>query len=96
MQTDNEYQKSRELLIDKILNCNSSLKPAKSSLEKKNYEELIELLFHNAIEAEKELWREAILKKITSFEPDTESKYNSSGLSLLTTLVNVISRNCNK
>lgn len=89
----NDYQILRELLIDKILNCNSSLKPSKSSLTKKNDEELVGLLFQNAIEAEKQLWREDIIKHIASFEPNTEKKYISSGTNLLTSLINVVEKN---
>lgn len=90
MKINSDYHILRELLIDKILNCNSSLKHSKSTLNKKNSEELVNLLYQNAIDAEKELWREDIIKRIVEFKPNTESTYKNSGTNLLTYLIKVV------
>ena len=85
----------RELLIDKIWNSNSPIKPNKNILLKETDDRLINLLFENAIFSERELWREDIIKKIVQFEPGTEKKYKSSGTNLLTSLINVVKKNNN-
>lgn len=95
MKDKNNYQELRSLLISKILFCNLSLKPSKSNLIKKSDEELVNLLFQNAIIKERELWREDIIKQISQFEPETEGKYINSGTNLLKTLINVVQKHKN-
>lgn len=87
-----ENNNLRIQLINKILDCNSPIKPSKSKLLKESDERLVSLLFENAVMAERELWREDIIKKIASFESGTEKKYLSSGTNLLTTLIKVVEK----
>lgn len=95
MDSKEKYLTLRELLIDKIWNSNSPIKPNKINLLKETDERLINLLFENAIFSERELWREDIIKKIIQLEPGTENKYKSSGTNLLTSLINIVKRNNN-
>lgn len=90
MVLNDKHQKLRQLLIDKITDCNSSLKPSKKSLNKMLDEELVLSLFVNSVEAEKEIWHKAIIGKIIKYEPDTEHKYNNAGTNLLTALIKIV------
>lgn len=93
MESSDKHQKLRQLLIDKITNSNLALKPSKSSLTKKTDENLVNLLFINTVEAEKQLWHQDIIKKIIEFEPGSESKYKNAGTNLLTHLIKVVQKN---
>jgi hypothetical protein len=88
-----ENNELRTLLIKTILETNSPIKPSQSRLLKESDERLVSLLFENAVMAEREFWREDVLKYIMNFEPGTEKLYKNSGTNLLKALVNVIVRN---
>jgi hypothetical protein len=93
MESSTQYLNLRSLIVKKILESKSPIKPSKSKLLKESDERLVSLLFENAVMAEREFWREDIIKKITSFEPDTEKKLISSGTNLLTSLIEVVEKN---
>ena len=93
MELNDKHQKLRQLLIDKITECNSSLKPSKVSLNKMLDEELVLSLFVNSVEAEKEIWYKVIIGKIVKFEPNTEYKYKNAGINLLTDLIKIVQEN---
>ena len=88
-----ENNELRTLLIKKILETNSPIKPSESNLLKESDERLVSLLFENAVLAEREFWREDVINHITRFKPGTEKLYRNSGTNLLSSLVNVILRN---
>jgi len=88
-----ENKDLRALMIKKILESNSPIKPSESNLVKESDEKLVSLLFENAVMAEREYWREDIIKKIESFEPGTEKKYINSGTNLLNVLIKVVENN---
>ena len=93
MKTCNEHGVLRELLINKVLNLSSSFKPSKTVLNKMSDEELVSSLYENSVEAEKQFWREDLIKRIVEFEPGTASKYKNSGTGLITSLVRVVQEN---
>ena len=66
------------------------IKPSESKLLKATNESLVSLLFENAVMAEREFWRQDVLKHIMNFEPGTEKLYQNSGTNILKALVNVI------
>lgn len=59
-----ENKELRTLIIKKILESNSPVKPTESKLLKESDERLVSLLFENAVIAEREYWREDIIKKL--------------------------------
>ncbi len=93
MESSTQYLNLKSLIVKKILESKSPIKPSKSKLLKESDERLVSLLFENAVMAEREFWREDIIKKITSFEPDIEIKLISSGTNLLTSLIEVVEKN---
>ena len=69
MKTEEKHKNLRELLTNKILETNSLLKPSKTSLKKMQDKDLVISLFENSIIAEKESWRNDIIKQIKLLNP---------------------------
>lgn len=78
-QTDTKHKALREILIDKIANSAYEDKPSLTALKKKTDSQLVQSLFVCTVHAERNFWREDIIKKLTELNPKGKYKNTSNG-----------------
>ena len=89
METEEKRSQLRELLINKILETNSTIKNSKQSLKKLSDTQLVNSLFQNTILAEREFWVTDILSAINKLNPTAKISKNNTSQRLINKLIRI-------